>query len=87
MNITEQLKEILGGVKDAVNESPWAQGFDDCMLIIKPKQLTGKYAEGYKYASELGGERLCQLIYMVSNIKQLTREWGSFERSIQAIRF
>jgi len=55
-NITEQLKEILGGVKDAASESNWAQGFDDCMLIVEPQKLTGDYAKGYKYASGLGGK-------------------------------
>ena len=53
-NITEQLKEILGGVKDAASESNWAQGFDDCVSMREPASSVGQYAEGFQYAYELG---------------------------------
>lgn len=57
MNITEQLKEILGGVKDAASESEWARGFDDYMSNKQASLSTGNYADGYSYAYELGEKK------------------------------
>ena len=57
MNITEQLKEILGGVKDAASESEWARGFDDFISTgEKCKNTNDNYNDGFKYAKELRGK-------------------------------
>lgn len=54
MNITEQLKEILGDVKDAASESNWAQGFDDAISGKSAANDKGEYNAGFQYAKTLG---------------------------------
>ena len=57
MNITEQLKEILDGVKDAASESEWARGFDDYISKgEKSNNTNDQYCNGFKYAKELRGK-------------------------------